>query len=318
MNRRDLLKLTTATVALPLMPATLLATTPTDFPWAKKRMAIQGHQMAYVDQGEGRPVVFLHGNPTSSYLWRNVMPAVAETHRIIAPDLIGMGDSDQPDIAYTYADHAAHLHGLLDALDLRDAVLVIHDWGSALGLDWASKNADRVGAVAFMEALLPPAFPFPSYEAMGEFGELFRAWRTPGVGEKMVLEDNMFIEVILGQQAVATPLSREVLDVYNSYYPTSQSRRPVLQWPREIPIGGEPATTDAIVRTYSEWFLASDMPKLAFYAEPGAIMPPQAVDWIVANTSNIETVFLGDGVHFLQEDHGPAIGDALAAWLRRA
>ena len=318
MHRRDLLLTTAAAaVTLPILPRPLLAASPPDFPWEKQTAEILGSTMAYVDEGTGRPIVFLHGNPTSSYLWRGVLPYVMSGHRVIASDLIGMGESGKPDIDYTYADHAAYLHAFLDTLDLQDVVLVIHDWGSALGLDWARRNPERVSAVAFMEALLPPAFPFPSYEAMGPLGEIFKAWRTPGVGERMILEDNMFIEEMLGKQAVAVPLSRTTLDVYNSYYATPAERAPLLQWPREIPIGGEPAANEVVVHTYSEWFLGSDIPKLLFYADPGAIMPPEAVEWIAANTTNIETVFLGAGVHFLQEDHPDAIGQALADWLTR-
>lgn len=314
MNRRELL---TSAAALGVMAVArpAWASSQSNFAYEKKRATILGHEMAYVDAGEGDPVVFLHGNPTSSYLWRNIMPGIEGTHRVIAPDLIGMGDSGKPDIAYTYPDHADHLHGLLDALDLQDVTLVIHDWGSALGLDWATKNSDRVKAIAFMEAVLPPALPAPSYEAMGPFGDLFKAWRTPGVGEKMILEDNFFIEEVLGKLGVAKPLGEDVLAHYNSYYPTSASRQPLLQWPREVPIAGEPPHSVDVVERYSEWFFGSDIPKLMIHAEPGALIPPEAAAYLKENLTNLTSVNIGAGVHFIQEDNPEAITSALTDWL---
>ena len=315
MKRRDFLR-TSGAVGVSLAAPLPLRAATADTAFRHKRSTILGHQMAYIDHGRGQPVVFLHGNPTSSYLWRNILPRIADTHRVIAPDLIGMGKSEQPDLAYTYADHAAHLHGLLDSLDLQNVVLVVHDWGSALGLDWAEQNRDRVAAVAFMEAMLPPVMPFESYEAMGEeIGGMFRALRTPGQGEAMVLEQNFFIEEVLGKIGVATPLDQATLDAYRAPFPTPESRRPTLQWPREIPIGGTPETTDTVIRRYSAWFLQSPMPKLMFHVEPGALIPPQAADWLKANTRNLQTVFLGPGAHFIQEDYPTEIATELARWL---
>ncbi len=314
MNRRDLIKTLSALPTLAALPAALRAA-PAAMPYAKKFATVNGHRMAYVDQGAGRPVVFLHGNPTSSYLWRNIMPHLDQTHRVIAPDLIGMGDSAKPALDYTYADHANHLHGLLDSLDLQDVVLVIHDWGGALGFDWARQNPDRVSAIAFMETVAPPVMPFESYEAMGPFGELFQAWRTPGVGEKMVLEDNMFINEILGKLAVKDPLPVDVLAHYNSYYPDAASRAPLLQWPREVPIAEEPAATTKLTRDIAGYLTTSPVPKLLFHVTPGAITPPEAVAWMQANVPNLSTLHLGPGAHFIQEDYPDEIGQALAAWL---
>ncbi len=314
MNRRDFIAATGAaavTLAAPL-PASALGT---DFPWTKKTATIHGHTMAYVDSGRGRPVVFLHGNPTSSFLWRGVLPHVEKANRVIAPDMIGMGDSDKPDLAYTYADHARHLHGLLDALDLNDAVLVLHDWGGALGFDWAMQNPDRVSAIAYMETVAPPVMPFESYASMGPLGELFQAWRTPGMGEKMILEDNMFINEVLGKMAVGTPLSPEVLAVYNSYYADAASRAPLLAWPREVPIGGEPAATVDLTRRIATFLTTDQKPKLLFHVTPGAITPPEAVDWMKSNVANLTTIHLGPGAHFVQEDYPDEIGNALAEWI---
>ena len=222
---------------------------------------------------------------------------------------------ENPISSTPYLDHAEYLHGLLDSLDLRNVTLVVHDWGSALGLDWAAKNEDRVKGVAFMEAILPPGAPMPSYEAMGPFGELFKAWRTPDVGEKMILEENFFIDEVLARMGVATPLSPDVLAHYNSYYPTPESRRPLLQWPREVPIGGVPSHSVEAVNRYSEWFFGSELPKLMIHAEPGALIPPPAADYLKNNLTNLTTVNIGPGVHYLQEDNPDAISEALVSWM---
>ncbi len=314
MNRRELMISAAAAGAITATyPA--WAASGSKFVYKKSRLAVLGYELAYVDVGNGDPVVFLHGNPTSSYLWRNILPSIEKTHRVIAPDLIGMGDSDKPDIGYTYLDHVDHLHGFLDALDLQNVTLVVHDWGSALGLDWAAVNEDRVKAVAFMEAILPPGAPAPIYEAMGPFGQLFKSWRTQGVGEQMILEENFFINEVLAKMGVATPLDEDVLAHYNSYYPTPASRRPLLQWSREVPIGGEPAHSVDAVNRYSKWFFDSDIPKLMIHAEPGALIPPQAAEYLKQKLKNLTTVNIGAGVHYLQEDNPDAISFALANWL---
>ncbi len=165
--------------------------------------------------------------------------------------------------------------------------------------------------------MLPPVMPFPSLEAMGPFEDLFRTLRTEGPGEEMVLNQNFFVEEILGKMGVASPLSEEVLAAYRAPFPTPEDRRPTLQWPREIPIGGAPAETDAVIRRYSAWFLDTSIPKLMLHAEPGALIPPEAAAWLAGHLTNLETVYLGPGVHFLQEDHPDTIGRAIADWLTR-
>ncbi|NIZ63227.1 haloalkane dehalogenase [Sedimentitalea sp. CY04] len=289
-----------------------------DFPFTKKSISVEGSEMAYVDEGEGQPVLFLHGNPTSSYLWRNIIPYVTDGYRAIAPDLIGMGDSGKPNIGYTFEEHATYLDGLIKALGLKDIILVIHDWGSALGMRYARLNSGNVSAMAFMEAIVPPAMPAPSYEAMGPLaGELFKTLRTPGVGEEMVLKGNFFVEKVLAEMGVVRGLSEAEMEIYRAPYATEESRLPTLQWPREIPIGGEPqATTDAVTQN-GAWLMSSEIPKLLFYAEPGALMPQPVVDYLTAHVTNLETRFVGPGTHFLQEDHPHLIGRGLADWLRR-
>ena len=290
-----------------------------EFPFAKKTVEVEGSTIAYVDEGSGQPVLFLHGNPTSSYLWRNIIPyVVAAGYRAVAPDLIGMGDSAKPDIEYRLQDHVAYMDGFIDALGLDDMVLVIHDWGSVIGMRHARLNPDRVAAVAFMEALVPPALPMPSYEAMGpQLGPLFRDLRTADVGEKMVLDGNFFVETILPEMGVVRSLSEAEMAAYRAPFPTRQSRLPTLQWPREVPIGGEPAFAEAEVLKNGEWLMASPIPKLLFHAEPGALAPKPVVDYLSENVPNLEVRFVGAGTHFLQEDHPHLIGQGIADWLRR-
>lgn len=290
-----------------------------DFPFEKKRADILDSQIAYVDEGTGPPVVFLHGNPTSSYLWRNVIPhAVAAGYRAIAPDLIGMGDSGKPDIGYTFDDHAAHLDAFLVGLNLDPAVFVIHDWGSALGMRYARLNPDAVRALAYMEAIVAPGMPVPSLEAMGpDMAGLFGALRTLGQGERMILEGNFFVEEVLPKFGVMRPMAEAEMAAYRTPYPTPESRLPTLQWPREVPIGGQPGETAEAISANSEWLTASDIPKLLFHAAPGSLMPQAAVDWHIANVPNLETRFLGAGLHFLQEEHPEQIGRGIADWLRR-
>ncbi|WP_299286999.1 haloalkane dehalogenase [uncultured Tateyamaria sp.] len=318
-SRRSVLQGTAAAVAvMSALPAHAEEFTPSaDMPFEKKSVEVNGSKMTYVDEGDGPVVLFLHGNPTSSYLWRNIIPFVTDTHRAIAPDLIGMGDSDKPDIDYTFADHAEYLDGFIEALGLQDITLVIHDWGSVLGMRYARLNEGNVKAVAFMEAGIPPALPAPSLEAMGEpSAQLFGMLRSPA-GEEAVLQGNFFVEEVLGKMAVATPLSQEVLDNYRAPFPTPESRKPTLVWPRQVPIAGEPADTAEVITANGDWLYSTDMPKLMFHVAPGALMPPPVVEYVKANASNLEDVFLGPCVHFVQEDHPAAIGRALRDWVDR-
>ncbi|MEM7193827.1 MAG: haloalkane dehalogenase [Pseudomonadota bacterium] len=290
------------------------ADSPALMPYEVKRIDL-GYEMAYVDEGSGDPVVFLHGNPTSSYLWRNIMPAVVDTHRVIAPDLIGMGDSEKPNVEFGYEFHREYLFKFLEKMDLRDVTLVVHDWGSVLGLDWAQQNEDRVKSLVIMEAVLPPVWPVQSYDLMGEMEEGFKAFRTPGVGEQLIIEQNAMINGGLGQQFVLNPLSAEVLEKYNGYYTKPEQRQVILQWTRDVPIAGKPANVVEIVESYSKWLLQAEMPKMLIHAQPGVLVPPQAVDWLQQNVPNLTTVDIGSGVHFIQEDNPTAISAALETWV---
>ncbi len=285
-----------------------------EFPYTKQFVEVHGQELAYVDEGSGPVVLFLHGNPTSSYLWRNIIPYVADNHRAIAVDLIGMGDSAKPDIDYTFFEHAEFVDGFIEVLGLSDITLVIHDWGSVLGMRYARLNEDNVRALAFMEALMPPFLPLPSYEAMGDGGETFRDLRTDGIGEQMVLNDNYFIEEILPQMVVRQ-LSEQEMAEYRRPFATAESRLPTLMWPRQLPIAGEPASMEAEILTNGQWLAESPMPKLHLYARPGAGNPQSVVEYVADNVPNVKLVDVGEGLHFIQEDRPHEIGRALSDWL---
>ncbi|MFB8237009.1 haloalkane dehalogenase [Kitasatospora purpeofusca] len=273
--------------------------------------------MYHREHGAGAPLVFLHGNPTSSHLWRDVLPAVGGPGRLLAPDLIGMGESGKPDIDYTFADQARYLDAWFDALGLDEVVLVGHDWGGALAFDWAARHPGRVRGVAFTETIVKPM----AWEEFPEGGRpLFEAIKTPGVGEAMILDGNAFIEQAL-PGTVATPLDPADLDVYRRPYPTRESRRPLLQWPRSMPLGGEPAEVVARIEAYDAWLASSaDVPKLllTFAPGPGTMMGPAIVDWCARTIAALE-IEHSDAVagHHTPEDQPLAIAAALAAWADR-
>jgi len=286
----------------------------TAFPYEKKRVTVLGAELAYVDAGSGEPILFLHGNPTSSYLWRNVMPYLAKDARIIAPDLIGMGDSEKIDSEYRYVDHYRYVSGFIDALGLDKLTLVLHDWGSGLGFHWAKQNADKVKAIAFMEAIVSVV---PSWDAFPrDFRELFQAFRTEGVGQQMIMEKNMFVEQVL-PGAVVRGLTDDEMAVYRAPYPTVESRKPLWRWPNEIPIEGTPADVTEIVTAYSEWLTKTEIPKLLLHATPGGLIPEPVVQMLKQALPNLETVDIGPGLHFVQEDNPHGIGEAIRDWYRR-
>ncbi len=313
MKRRTFLKLTTSAVVGATLSTSALAGSQPE----KRTMKVMGQTIAYVDKGEGRPVIFLHGNPASSYLWRNVIPHLSGEYRVIAPDLIGMGDSDKPVLAHTYTDSVNYMSAFLDGLDLHNAVLVIQDWGSGIGWQYARTHPDRVSAIAFMEAMTPPFIPYESEEALGDFGAFLKAVKTSGVGEEMIMNQNVLIGQFMRNNSPKGPLPDEVIAEYNRYYPTPESRQILLDWVREIPVGGEPADVYDATIANNNWILESDIPKLMFHADPGAIIPMAQAKWLKGHLKNLETVFLGQGGHFLQEDYPNEIGQALKDWLSR-
>ncbi|MGH7838741.1 MAG: haloalkane dehalogenase, partial [Candidatus Binataceae bacterium] len=266
--------------------------------------------MCYAEVGTGAPIVFLHGNPTSSYLWRNVIPHLSGLGRCLAPDLIGMGASGKAaDGAYRFVDHSRYLDAWFEALDLkRDVTLVVHDWGSALGFHWARRHPEAVKGIAYMEAVVMPLTWAEWPEAAGE---IFRALRSPA-GEELVLKKNIFVENIL-PASVMRGLTEAEMTVYRRpYTEPGESRRPMLTWPRQIPIDGEPADVVAIVKDYGAWLATSQIPKLFVNGDPGMIVAGRARE-LCRGWPNQREVMV-KGTHFLQEDSPHAIGEAIAGW----
>jgi haloalkane dehalogenase len=286
------------------------------FPYQKKRRRVLGREMAYVEVGEGDPIVLLHGNPTSSYLWRNVLPHLQPRGRCIAPDLIGMGDSDKlPDSgpsSYRFVEHRRHLDALLDALDVHERVtFVVHDWGSALGFDWSNRHREAVKGIAYMEAIVRPQ-GWDHWDIMN-MRPYLQALRSEK-GEEMVLQDNFFIEKILPGAILRKLSAEEMAEYRRPFAEPGEGRRPTLTWPREIPIEGDPADVTAIATAYADWLKTSDVPKLFIKAEPGALLGGGA-NLDTARSWRAQTEVTVKGVHFVQEDSPDEIGRAIASWM---
>ncbi|MGW5365147.1 haloalkane dehalogenase [Actinopolymorpha pittospori] len=286
------------------------------FPYQKQRRQVLGREMAYVEVGEGDPIVLLHGNPTSSYLWRNVLPHLQPQGRCIAPDLIGMGDSDKlPDSgpgSYRFVEHRRYLDALLEALGVHERVtLVVHDWGSALGFDWANRHREAVKGIAYMEAIVRPQ-TWDHWDKMGKRSVL-QALRSEA-GETMVLRDNYFVERVLPEAVLRTLTDEEMAAYRQPFAVPGEGRRPTLTWPREIPLDGEPADVAAITAAYADWLATSSVPKLFLKAEPGAIL---ASDWLVDFVRGwpAQTEVTVSGIHFVQEDSPDEIGRAITDWM---
>ena len=282
--------------------------------YTKQFATVAGKRMAYIDEGEGDPIVFLHGNPTSSFLWRNVMPHLEGRGRLIAPDLIGMGDSEKledsgPD-RYTFVEHRAYLYALLEHLGVKENVtLVIHDWGSALGFHWAHTHPGAVAGIAYMEAIMKPV-------TWAEFPEgargVFQGFRSPA-GESMVLENNVFVENVLPGSILRKLTEAEMNEYRRPFANPGEDRRPTLTWPRQIPIEDEPADVCEIARAYSEWLSTTEVPKLFVNAEPGALIAGPVRDFARSLPNQQEVTVAGS--HFIQEDSPHEIGEAIAAWM---
>lgn len=240
-----------------------------DFPYESKHIEVHRSRMHYVEAGEGDPILFLHGNPTSSYLWRNVIPHVVNRGRAIAIVLIGMGKSDKPDISYRFFDHLEYLEGFIDALDLKGITLVIHDWGGGLGLSYARRHPESVRRIAFMEAVIRP-FTWDDMNTIQRI--MFKRMRDPIKGDRMNMDKNFFIKRLV-QMMINRKLTEPEKVAYASPFPTPQSRKPVAMWPREIPISGEPHDMYVEISENYEWFTSTQIPKLFLYARPGAVLP---------------------------------------------
>ena len=285
-----------------------------DFPFVKKRLPVLDSEMAYVDEGSGPAIVFLHGNPTSSYLWRNVIPQVLPLGRCLAPDLIGMGDSGtMPSGTYRYPEQIAYLDAWFESLELmEDVILVLHDWGGALGFNRFTNFPESVSGIAYCEVMVRPRLWTDLPE---ERRPAFKGFRTPE-GERGVLQDNVFVERLLFQLGIVRELGEAEKAIYRRpYMEQGESRRPTLAWPQEIPFDGEPADNFAIVQRYTEFMNASNIPKLFIRAEQGHALTGAAVDYCRQWTNQTEVSL--PGKHFLQEDYPRGFGDAVADFARR-
>ena len=280
----------------------------------KQRTEIDGYGMAWVEAGAGAPIVFLHGNPTSSWLWRNILPALTGHGRCLAPDLIGMGDSAKlanpgPD-RYRFVEHRHYLDGLLDALGVNDNVtFVVHDWGSALGFDWARRHPDRMRGIVYMEAIVRP-LTWDEWNPQAR--RVFEGFRSPA-GEEMILEKNLFVERVLPGSILRRLTDGEMDEYRRPFAEPGEGRRPTLTWPRQIPIDGTPDDVTAIVRDYADWLSTSPLPKLFVNAEPGAILVGAQREFCRSWPNQTEVTVAGS--HFIQEDSPDEIAQAIAAWL---
>ena len=280
----------------------------------KKAINVKGKSMSYVDEGDGDPIVFLHGNPTSSYLWRNVIPHLMGRGRLIAPDLIGMGDSDKLDDSgperYDFFEHRDYLDGFLAGVGVRENVmLVVHDWGSALGFHWAHRHPDAIRGIAYMEAITKPM-------SWNEFNQaarpVFEGFRS-SAGESMVLEKNIFVEKVLPGSIIRKLTEDEMAEYRRPFLDAGESRRPTLTWPRQIPLDGEPVDVVKVVEAYGQWMATAEFPKLFINADPGAILIGSQRDFCRAWPNTTEMTVRG--IHFIQEDSPDEIGRGIADWM---
>jgi haloalkane dehalogenase len=279
------------------------------------QLPVLGSTMAYREARQpGTPIaLFLHGNPTSSYIWRNIIPRVAPVAHCIAPDLIGFGQSGKPDIDYRFEDHVRYLDAFIAASGIASAYLVAQDWGTALAFHLAARRPDFVRGLAFME-LIRPMPTWDDFHQAPAARETFRKFRTPGEGEKMILEANAFVERVL-PGSVKRKLSDEEMAVYRAPFPTPQSRLPVWRLPNELPIAGEPSDVHSALEQAHAALRASEYPKLLFVGDPGALISPAFAETFAAGLKNCRLVQLGAGAHYLQEDHPEAIGRHVASWI---
>ncbi len=278
-------------------------------------LPVLGSHMAYAEAGDANAptVLFLHGNPTSSFIWRNIIPHVASVAHCVAPDLIGFGASGKPDIDYRFADHVAHLDDFIAKLGLRDITIVAQDWGTALAFHYAARNPSNIRGLAFMEFIRPFA-TWDDFLRGSPKREIFRSFRIPGEGETLILDQNVFVERVLPGGVIRT-LTEAEMAVYRAPFATRESRKPTWRFPNELPIAGTPSDVVAIMDKDHAALLASTYPKLLFSAEPGALISPEFAEHYAARLPNCRHVKLGKGAHFLQEDHADAIGLAVAGWL---
>lgn len=268
------------------------------------------HVLTYNKEAKGDPILFLHGNPSNSFLWRNITPYLEGTeHPILVPDLIGMGKSDKPAIDYTFMEQYAYLEKLIDQMALKNITLVLHDWGSGLGFHYFANHPKNVKSIVFMEGIIQDIGTFFPKENIDFFNKL----RGPE-GYKMIAEDNIFLNDVLPTW-VSRDLTETELEAYKAPFKTVESRKPIWKWVSQVPLHGKPELTASIVENYREALKNSKLPKLFFYAEPGAFMPEVVRNWVIENIPNLEAVNIGEGVHFIQEDNPDLIGEKIKEFV---
>jgi haloalkane dehalogenase len=283
-----------------------------EFPFESKFLEVKNSQIHYVEEGEGDPILFLHGNPTSNYLWRNIIPYLSTQGRCIAPDLIGMGKSGKPDIDYGFHDTYAYLDAFIKKLDLKNITLVLHDWGSGMGFNYANLNRDNIKAIAFMEAMydIPTFYDMPASTRIA-----VKMVRKPILGWLMVQGANMFVKKMLPDM-ILRDLTSEEMKHYSDPYPTVKSRKPLLVWPKHIPLNQKPKAIFDAVKAWNSWLFQTEIPKLFFYVTPGVGIKEKDVKIIKEGMKNLKTIALGEGLHFIQEDYPHEIGSELAEWYK--
>jgi len=285
-----------------------------EFPFESKYLEVNGSKIHYIEEGEGDPILFLHGNPASNYLWRNIIPYVGKQARCIAPDLIGMGKSSKPDIDYGFQDSYDYLDSFIKQLGLKNVTLILHDWGSGLGFHYANTHQENIKAIVFMEAM----YDAPSISDMPFSLKIaLKMIRNPIFGKLMVLRANIFIKKML-PDTILRNLNKDEKNYYAAAYPNAKSRKPLLAWAMNVPFkDGKTTSATAAIKSWAKWLAKSDIPKLCFYASPGIIMKQKDIEVIKNTFKNTEIVYLGPGLHFIQEDYPHEIGNAISKWYNK-
>lgn len=286
------------------------------FPFESNFQEVLNSKMHYVDEGDKNSkhtFLLLHGNPTSIYLWRNIIPHLSPLGRVVAPDLIGMGKSGKPDIEYILEDHIGYLDAFIEKLELKDIILVIQDWGSGLGFNYANQHRENVLGIVFFEAMTKVSYWKDMSEAVRP---MFKKFRDPKEGHELIVKNNFIIEKMLPMMA-GRELTHEEMEHYRAPYLEEEHRKPLLMWPSQISLDGSPKFTTDIVQSYHDFHKDSDIPKLMFYANPGLIISPKLAQQLIAAWNNLTATDLGEGKHFLQESHPHEIGEGTAEWYKK-
>jgi len=286
-----------------------------DFPFTGHYLEVNGNRLHYIDEGSGDPIVFLHGNPTWSYDWRNIIPYLTPTARCIAVDLIGMGRSDKPDIGYTYLEHVDYITKFIEQLGLKNMVLVGHDWGTPIGLQYAAAHPDKVKAVVMIEPQVLKPFADWSSFSPPEAAGLFQKLRDPEQGWPFMRDNSVFIEGMT-QTIISRTITEEEHDYFREPFRDPGSRKPMWVFPNQLPIAGQPAEVVQAVEERNSWFTATPIPKLLFYATPGCNVREPELAWCRSNLTNFNACSIGEGFHYLMEENPHAIGQELLRWLQ--